>query len=74
MDRAEQDLINRLNRAAEEEKISSDPRAVQPQEAKPRMVMVAATLAAAAIVLGLLWMSNGRDDGTGSRPVAEQRS
>lgn len=74
MNRAEQDPIDRLNRAAEEEKIASDRRAVQPKETKPPMVMVAATLAATVIILGLLWMSNGRDDGSGSRPVAEQRN
>ncbi|CAN5384939.1 hypothetical protein BH10PSE6_BH10PSE6_47230 [soil metagenome] len=73
MDRAERDLINRLNRAAEEEKTSGDPHSVQPKETTPLIVMVAVTLAVTAIVLGVLWMSNGRDDGASPRPVAEQQ-
>jgi len=74
MDRAEKDLIDRLNRAAEAEKTSGDPHATQPKDAKPLMVMVAAALAATAIVLGIMWMSNTRYDGAGSRPVAERQN
>lgn len=72
MDRAERDLINRLHRAAEEEKTSGDPHAIRPKETTPLIVMAAATLAATAVILGVLWMSNGHDEGSGPRPVAEQ--
>jgi hypothetical protein len=73
MDSTERDRIDQINREAEREKTPDDPQATEARDSKPLMVMVAAALAATALVLGIMWMSNVRDDGASPRPVAEQR-
>jgi hypothetical protein len=73
MDPIERDRLDRVNREAEREKTPDDPQATQPRDTKPLIVMIAAALSATAIVLGIMWMSNTRYDGTSPRPVAEQR-
>jgi hypothetical protein len=73
MDPTERDRIDRINREAEREKAPDDPKAVEPRDTKPLIVMVATALAATALVLGIMWMNNTRYDGASPRPVAEQR-
>jgi hypothetical protein len=74
MDPFERDRIDRANRAAELEKAPDDPlQPAGPRDTKPLIVMISAALAATAVVLGIMWMSNPRYDGAGPRPVAEQQ-
>jgi hypothetical protein len=73
MDSTDRDRIDRLNREAEREKTASDPHAAEPRDSKPLIVMVAVALFATAIILGIMWISNTRYDGTSPRPVAEQQ-
>ena len=73
MDPYEHDRIDRINREAEREKTPDNPRAIEPRDSKPLIVMVAAALAATALVLGIMWMNNARYDGTSPRPVAERQ-
>jgi len=73
MDPYERDRLDRLNREAEREKAPDDPQQpVEPSDARPLIVMICAALAATVIVLGIMWMNNGRFAGTGGQPVAEQ--
>ena len=71
MDTRERERLDRINRAAEREKTPDDPKPAEARDGKPLMIMVAAALAAAVIVLGIMWMNNTRYDGTSPRPVAE---
>jgi hypothetical protein len=72
MDPTERDRIDRINREAEGERAPDDPRAAEARDSKPLIVMVAVTLVATALVLGMMWMNNTRYDGSSPRPVAEQ--
>lgn len=73
MDPYERDRLDRLNREAERERAPDDPQQpVKPSDSKPLIVMVCAALAAAVIVLGIMWMNTGRFSGAGGQPVAEQ--
>jgi len=72
MDPYDRNRLDRLNREAEREKTAADPQAIEPQNVRPLIVMVAVALSAAAIVLGIMWVNNTRNDGI-PRPVAEQR-
>ena len=74
MDPYERARIDRLNREAELEKTPDDPQPVEPRDSRPLIVMACAVLAATAIILGIMWVNNGRYDTTGGRPVAEQHS
>jgi hypothetical protein len=73
MDSTDRERIDQINREAEREKTPDDPKAIEPRDTKPLVVMVAVALAATALVLGIMWMNNSRYDGTSPRPVAEQR-
>ena len=73
MDPTDRERIDQINREAEREKTPDDPKAIEPRDTKPLVVMVAVALAATALVLGIMWMNNSRHDGTSPRPVAEQR-
>lgn len=73
MDPTERDRIDQMNREAERERTPDDPRASEPRDAKPLIVMVATALAATVLVLGMMWMNNTRYDGASPRPVAEHR-
>jgi hypothetical protein len=72
MDLAERERIDRINRNAEGEKTPDDPNAIDARDGKPLIVMVAAALAATALVLGMMWVSNSRYDGASARALAEQ--
>ena len=74
MDPHERARLDRLNREAELEKTPGDPHAAEPRDSRPLIVMACAVLAATAIILGIMWVNNGRYDGTSGRPVAEQHS
>ena len=43
------------------------------RDTKSFIVMVAVTLVATALVLGMMWMNNLRHEGASSRVVAEQQ-
>ncbi|HSI01676.1 MAG TPA: hypothetical protein VLA02_13820 [Reyranella sp.] len=72
MDPHERARLDRINREAELEKTLDDPQATEPSDSKPLIVMVCAALAATAIILGIMWMNNTRDDGAGPGPIAER--
>jgi hypothetical protein len=64
---------SRTSCEAEREEISEDCRTAHRRDGKPLMVMVATTLAATALVLGMMWMSNTRYEDTSYRTTAEQQ-
>jgi hypothetical protein len=72
MDRYERDLLNRLKRAAEAEKIAGMQPVTEPKDSKSMLLMLAPSLAATATVLGIMWMGNMRYEGASSPAVAEQ--
>jgi hypothetical protein len=74
MDVHERERLDRINREAEREKTPEDPKAAEPADSRPLIVMVCAALAATAIILGIMWMNNTRYDGAGPRPVAERQA
>jgi len=72
-DKGEQQRIDRLNRAAASEKKSSDPQAAGPRDVRPLIMMICSALAAAVIVLGLMWVNNARHYGPDYTPIAQRR-
>jgi hypothetical protein len=64
--------LDRSSRDAERENASGDPRATDARDGKPLIVMVAVSLTATALVLGMMWMNNTRYDGANARAIAEQ--
>ena len=72
MDPSERDRIDRINREAELERTPGDPQPAGPKDAKPLILMICLAMVAAAVVLGVMWVSNTRYDGAGPQPVAEQ--
>jgi hypothetical protein len=74
VDPYERARIDRINREAELEKTPDDPHAIEPRDSRPLIVMIGAALAATAIILGIMWVNNGRYERTNGRPVAEHQS
>jgi hypothetical protein len=73
MDLTERGGIARTNSEAEREKTPGDSKVVDAPDSRSFIVMIAATLVATVLVLGMMWMNNLRYDGASSRPVAEQQ-
>lgn len=73
MDLTESDGIIRTDSETEREKTPEESRAVDAPDGRSFIVMIAATLIATVLVLGMMWVNNMRYDGASSRPVAEQQ-